>query len=141
MALAVDVSCGLEARPSLLSELTCEGLRHSIRQVQDTCVDHPAWAQPPLSVYGIPKIQRTFQLHILPLDPHVPHETWGRGFEPSKTKQIDLSCHHVRDEVAKGRIKIIPVPSSLNLADPLTKGLKCDQHEFLNEVIFWLQVA
>ena len=64
-------------------------------------------------------------------------ELWTRQpCQPSKTKQIDISYHHIRDEVAKGRIKVIPVPSSLNLADPLTKGLKRDQHEFLNEVIF-----
>ena len=48
---------------------------------------------------------------------------------------LQLSTH-IRDEVAKGRIKVIPVPSSLNLADPLTKGLRRDQHEFLNEFIF-----
>ena len=64
-------------------------------------------------------------------------ELWTRQpCQPSQTKQIDIRYHHIRDEVAKGRTKIIPVPSCLNLADPLPKGLRRDQHGFLNEVIF-----
>ena len=64
-------------------------------------------------------------------------EIWTRQpCQPSKTKQIDISYHHIRDEVAKGRIKLFPVPSSMNSSDALTKALKKDQHEFLGKINF-----
>ena len=38
---------------------------------------------------------------------------WTRqNSHQSKTKQIEISFHHIRDEVAKNRIKIEPVCSS-----------------------------
>lgn len=41
----------------------------------------------------------------------------------SKTKHIDIHVHHVRDEVAKGRILVEHVPGTANPADILTKPL------------------
>lgn len=46
----------------------------------------------------------------------------------SKTKHIDIPVHHVRDEVKKGRIKLIHVPGAENPADMLTKPLGVEKH-------------
>ena len=63
-------------------------------------------------------------------------EIWTRqSSHQSKTKQIDISYHHIRDEVAKNRIKIAPIASRLNLADALTKALSRGQFEALNDKI------
>jgi hypothetical protein len=63
-------------------------------------------------------------------------EIWTRQTShQSKTKQIDISYHHIRDEVAKNRIKIAPIASRLNLADALTKALSRGQFEALNDKI------
>ena len=50
------------------------------------------------------------------------------GKEDSKTKHIDIPVHHVRDEVKKGRIKLIHVPGAENPADILTKPLGTEKH-------------
>ena len=64
-------------------------------------------------------------------------ELWTRqSSHASKTKQIDISFHHIRDEVAKGTIKIISVPSSVNCADALTKPLSQSLFYKLNDIIF-----
>ena len=54
----------------------------------------------------------------------------------SKTKQIDVCYHHVRDEIIKKRIKITQVPSALNLSDILTKALNTQVFGRLCETIF-----
>lgn len=46
----------------------------------------------------------------------------------SKTKHIDIPVHHVRDEVKKGRIKLVHVPGVENPADLLTKPLGLEKH-------------
>lgn len=47
----------------------------------------------------------------------------------SKTKHIDIPVHHIRDEVAKGRIALIHVKGTENPADILTKPLNPLAHE------------
>jgi hypothetical protein len=62
---------------------------------------------------------------------------WTRqNSHQSKTKQIEISFHHIRDEVAKNRIKIEPVCSTKNLADALTKPLPRPAFVKLNSAIF-----
>lgn len=39
------------------------------------------------------------------------------------TKHIEIDCHFVRDKVVEGVIKLLPVSSSLQLADVFTKAL------------------
>ena len=64
-------------------------------------------------------------------------EAWTRhASHASKTKQIDVSYHHIRDEVSKGRIKMIKVPSSLNIADICTKPLNRYTFDNLCKMIF-----
>ena len=59
-------------------------------------------------------------------------EKWTRAqSEPNRTKHIDISYHHIRDFVKLGRISILPVETSLQLADAMTKPLPRQQHEFL----------
>ena len=50
---------------------------------------------------------------------------------PSRTKHIDVAYHHVREWVKLGAITILPVETSLQLADAMTKALPRPQHEFL----------
>ncbi|XP_019457518.1 PREDICTED: uncharacterized protein LOC109357919 [Lupinus angustifolius] len=40
-----------------------------------------------------------------------------------RTKHIELDCHIVREKCTQGKIKLLPVPSHLQLADALTKPL------------------
>nr|KYP35149.1 Copia protein [Cajanus cajan] len=40
-----------------------------------------------------------------------------------RTKHIELDCHFIRERVSKGLIKLLPVSSSLQLADIFTKAL------------------
>ena len=54
----------------------------------------------------------------------------------SKTKQIDISYHHIRDEVSKERIKVEYVCSKNDLADALTKPLSKPSFIELNSTIF-----
>ena len=55
---------------------------------------------------------------------NVSAEIWTKqNSHASKTKQIDISFHHIRDEVAKNRIKVLRVPSTDNSADLFTKPL------------------
>jgi hypothetical protein len=51
--------------------------------------------------------------------------------EPNRTKHIDVAYHHVREWVKLGAITILPVETSLQLADAMTKALPRPQHEFL----------
>jgi hypothetical protein len=41
----------------------------------------------------------------------------------SRTKQIEVRCHFLRDNVEKGNIDLIDVPIEKQLADILTKPL------------------
>ena len=51
-------------------------------------------------------------------------ELWCRNpAQPSKSKQIDICYHHIRDEVKKGSIIIGKIPSQHQLADAFTKSL------------------
>lgn len=40
-----------------------------------------------------------------------------------RTKHIEIDCHYVREQVQKGTIKLIAIPSELQLADFFTKPL------------------
>ena len=61
-------------------------------------------------------------------------EKWTRTLsEPNRTKHIDIHYHHIRDFVKLGRITVLPVATSLQLADAFTKALPRAQHEFLLE--------
>ena len=51
--------------------------------------------------------------------------------EPNRTKHIDVAYHHIREWVKLGAITILPVETSLQLADAMTKALPRPQHEFL----------
>ena len=53
--------------------------------------------------------------------------------EPNRTKHIDVAYHHIREWVRIGSISILPVATSLQLADAMTKALPRPQHEFLME--------
>ncbi|KAL5493039.1 hypothetical protein ACEPAI_4487 [Sanghuangporus weigelae] len=46
----------------------------------------------------------------------------------SKTKHIDIPIHHIRDEVQKGRIKLVHLPGNENPADILTKPFSVEKH-------------
>lgn len=48
-----------------------------------------------------------------------------------RTKHIRVDCHFVREMVQSGFLKTCHVPSSLQLADILTKALGTHQHKFL----------
>ena len=47
----------------------------------------------------------------------------------SKTKHIDISAHHIRDECAKANIQVVYIAGSDNPADILTKPLSKAAHE------------
>jgi transposase InsO family protein len=51
----------------------------------------------------------------------------------SRTKHIDVQCHHVRDHVARGDVVFMRVSSEENLADVLTKPLSAAGHYFCAE--------
>ena len=40
-----------------------------------------------------------------------------------RTKHIEIDCHFVRDKIADGFLKVLPIKSSLYLADMFTKAL------------------
>ena len=54
----------------------------------------------------------------------------------SKTKQIDVCFHHIRDEINKKRIKVTLVPSAQNISDILTKALGKVLFDKHSQVIF-----
>ena len=59
-------------------------------------------------------------------------ELWCRNpAQPSKSKQIDICYHHIRDEVKKGSIIIGKIPTEHQLADLLTKSLHRERHHEL----------
>ena len=59
-------------------------------------------------------------------------ELWCRNpAQPSKSKQIDICYHHIRDEVRKGSIVIGKIPTQHQLADALTKALHRERHHEL----------
>ena len=59
-------------------------------------------------------------------------ELWCRNpAQPSKSKQIDICYHHIRDEVKKGSIVIGKIPTQHQLADALTKALHRERHHEL----------
>ncbi len=47
----------------------------------------------------------------------------GNSLHHERTKHIDIAYHFVRDEVNKGSIEVVHVPTSLQVADSLTKGV------------------
>lgn len=53
----------------------------------------------------------------------------------SRTKHIDIQCHHVRDHVARGDLAFTLVPSEENCSDVLTKPLNGPAHRFCCEGI------
>jgi len=48
-----------------------------------------------------------------------------------RTKHIEIDCHFIKEKVHEGLIQTVHVPSNLQLADILTKGLSKSQHDFL----------
>ena len=61
-------------------------------------------------------------------------EKWTRTLsEPNRTKHIDIAYHHLRDLVKLGTLEVVPVATTLQLADAFTKQLPRRQHEFLKE--------
>lgn len=46
----------------------------------------------------------------------------------SKTKHIDIPVHHIRDEVTRGRIRLLHIGGTENPADLLTKPLPPNNH-------------
>ena len=59
-------------------------------------------------------------------------ELWCRNpAQPSKSKQIDICYHHIRDEVKKGSIIIGKIPTQHQLADAFTKSLHRERHHEL----------
>ena len=48
-----------------------------------------------------------------------------------RTKHLRVDCHFIRDYVDNGFLQLIHVPSSLQLADVLTKALSASQVRFL----------
>lgn len=45
-----------------------------------------------------------------------------------KTKHVELDCHYIRDQIRCGKIKIVHVPSSEQIADIMTKALSVKLH-------------
>ena len=61
-------------------------------------------------------------------------EKWTRTpGEPSRTKHIDVSYHHVKETVKKGMLTVKSLSTDLMLADSMTKPLPRPRHEFLVE--------
>ncbi|MDV3187760.1 MAG: Ty1/Copia family ribonuclease HI, partial [Sweet potato little leaf phytoplasma] len=48
-----------------------------------------------------------------------------------RTKHIELDCHFLRDKVADGFVKLLPVRSNHQLADIFTKALPTSSFSFL----------
>jgi len=48
-----------------------------------------------------------------------------------RTKHIEVDCHFVRDELVKGTIRTVFVPTHEQLADIFTKALGRSQFEYL----------
>lgn len=48
-----------------------------------------------------------------------------------RTKHVKVHCHFVRDKINSGAIAPTYVPSKLQLADILTKGLPIAQHQLI----------
>lgn len=55
------------------------------------------------------------------------HPKTKHVFHP-KTKHFALDCHFVREQVQNGLIRPVYIPSTLQLADILTKGLPRQSH-------------
>lgn len=47
-----------------------------------------------------------------------------------RTKHIKINCHIIRENVLEGLIHTVHVPSTLHLADILTKGLGKSHHGY-----------
>lgn len=43
--------------------------------------------------------------------------------QTQRTKHVEIDLHFVRERVAKGTIRVLHVPSALQFADIMTKGL------------------
>jgi len=43
--------------------------------------------------------------------------------DSSKTKHVDIACHYLREQVARGVLRLVFVPTAENVADVLTKPL------------------
>lgn len=48
-----------------------------------------------------------------------------------RTKHIEIDCHFIREKLQQGLISVSYVPTQIQPADVLTKGLTKAQHEFL----------
>ena len=52
-----------------------------------------------------------------------------------RTKHLKMDCHYVRENVQSGFIQLHHVPTTLQLADLMTKPLGTAQHQFLSSKI------
>ncbi|XP_021992156.1 uncharacterized mitochondrial protein AtMg00810-like [Helianthus annuus] len=53
----------------------------------------------------------------------------GNPVQHQRTKQIELDIHFVREQVQRGQVRILHVPSRYQIADSFTKGLPCNLFE------------
>ena len=58
-----------------------------------------------------------------------------------RAKHIDIKYHFIRDEVAKGTVRIKYLPTDEMLADALTKGLAGPKHGELTKKMGLTSVA
>ena len=59
----------------------------------------------------------------------------NNGAESSRVKHIDVAHHFVRDQVVRGTVRVIYVPTAENAADLFTKPLAVDRHKMLRQLI------
>ena len=57
------------------------------------------------------------------------------GIIRQQMKHVDVKYHHAHDEQNKGTVKFSYVPSTINVADILTKALPAARHEYLVQLI------
>jgi len=52
-----------------------------------------------------------------------------------RTKHIDIAYHFIRQSVEDGKVKVVYIPTKLQLADPLTKGVFKPELDWFKETI------
>ena len=52
-----------------------------------------------------------------------------------RTKHIAIKYHHFREHVSNNTIRIHPIGTKDQVADIFTKGLACDQFQFLRKLL------
>uniref|UniRef100_A0AAV1VCN2 Copia protein n=1 Tax=Peronospora matthiolae TaxID=2874970 RepID=A0AAV1VCN2_9STRA len=52
-----------------------------------------------------------------------------------RAKHIDINCHHIRDEVKRGEVKLEYCETSVMMADIMTKGLAGPRHKNLTTAL------